>query len=138
MTSPLLRDRTRPEPINSDAAKVFNKGIKIDLPSMPPNLVHSKSPLPVATSSRILGLIRLSGTDMTGTRHGKVTCVGLAKDIPNRWVVRCDCGAYEIRKAAVLRREGIEEDACFECKRLLSVLACRQRRAAERANKIPS
>lgn len=61
--------------------------------------------------------------DFTGHRSGRLVVIGL-EDIPSdghrpfdkraRWVVRCDCGAYEVRRTRALYGRN-EEDMCRDC-----------------------
>lgn len=55
--------------------------------------------------------------DLTGLVRNRLTVVryhGPAKD-GGRWLVRCACGNYELRRAKAIRKGGDEEMACFVC-----------------------
>lgn len=62
--------------------------------------------------------VPLDKENHTGKRVGKLTVVGLAADTPDtRWVVKCDCGAYEHRKSKVLKAapNGDSAHQCGAC-----------------------
>ncbi len=63
--------------------------------------------------------------DLTGRVSGFLTVVGLSHFIgnstngsPARWVCRCICGYYVIRKPKTIRRQRDECDACDRCREL--------------------
>jgi hypothetical protein len=54
--------------------------------------------------------------DLTGKRFGKFVVKGLGiPSKPARWVVRCDCGAYEHRKTNALLTIPVERSQCSHC-----------------------
>jgi hypothetical protein len=81
-------------------------------------LCPSLCPVPVAEVMRRNPSTKFS--DMTGARFGRIEVIGLAQFIGNgssKWVVRCDCGRYEIRLWLNLRnmkRKG-RESCCGHC-----------------------
>ena len=56
--------------------------------------------------------------DLTGTRRGRLTVIGLSADFNSRWVVRCDCGVYTLRTPKAVKNESNETDRCGECRHL--------------------
>lgn len=102
------------DPINRQAAKVFDKGEQVEVKKSETYL-HSRDPIPVVTDKVILNTFT---KDLTGKKRGRFTVIGKARDIKGRWVVRCSCGNYEVRKAATLTREYLQEDTsrCLECR----------------------
>lgn len=56
--------------------------------------------------------------DLTGRRFGRFTVIGLSLK-RSRWVVRCDCGVYTLRKAKAIKNMNNDFDCCKECKHLL-------------------
>lgn len=108
-------------PTNAPAARVTGKGIHYepnvsqgqrDTFDVPPKIVNldNKSDAARSVASELIGL-----------RRGRITVIGLAADHNkkkrSRWVVRCDCGKYEYRKAKALRNsEGNERGfMCTVC-----------------------
>lgn len=57
--------------------------------------------------------------DYTGSSHGRLTVIGLARIKASdgaRWIVRCQCGYYELRATRDLRNSKTD-DCCGWCKR---------------------
>lgn len=55
--------------------------------------------------------------DLTGRRVGRLTVQGLMyRSEASIWVVRCDCGMYEVRKRKALLNMGNQHDACGKCR----------------------
>jgi hypothetical protein len=61
--------------------------------------------------------------DLTGLRRGSLTAIGMLDKTAagygpaggdGRWVVRCDCGRYEVRRARSLSVNA--NDACQDCR----------------------
>lgn len=54
-----------------------------------------------------------------GQRFGRLTAIGWHADGHSRWVVRCDCGAYETRSTKALRNpQGYPNKMCSRCARI--------------------
>lgn len=62
--------------------------------------------------------------DLTGIRSGRLTVLGIAVDVSangTRWVVRCVCGSYELRRTRYLKacaageKTGDDEPMCGSC-----------------------
>ena len=59
---------------------------------------------------------------MIGLRFGRFTvigCLDIWKHSRAKWIVRCDCGHYEIRSAKAIRNPVNAEDRCYECRHFL-------------------
>lgn len=52
---------------------------------------------------------------LIGHRCGRLTVIGLYAKRAGRWVVRCACGAYELRTTKALRNPENSEDRCQRC-----------------------
>lgn len=104
------------EPVDRQAAVLLSKGVACVLPKMPPTLLHQEAPIPFTRNGRLLEL--LGHNNLTGKRRGRLVVQGLAKYIPKRWVVRCDCGTYEVRTSKAIRNDSNAVDACVRCKQL--------------------
>lgn len=100
-------DRTHREPVDKLAAIVISKGVRFNPGKI--TCLHAEVCPPV---SRIRPL---TTQDLTGTRSGRLAVIGLHAKIKGRWVVRCDCGAYEVRTAKALRNPKNRNDRCVEC-----------------------
>lgn len=77
------------------------------------NVIRSDTPLPVRKPSK--------GTDLSGKRCNRLVVQGLyaVEGKSNRWVVRCDCGAYETRRATSLNNPAYAATAmCSHCDHL--------------------
>lgn len=58
------------------------------------------------------------GRDHHGKRYGKIAVVGFHGRTGNGravWLVRCDCGDYELRRGTSLGTFKHREDQCFAC-----------------------
>ena len=55
---------------------------------------------------------------MTGFKFGRFTVVGMALNTPHRWVVRCICGIYTMRKLKSIRNPNNNQDRCERCRQL--------------------
>lgn len=108
-------------PINRDALSSLAKGEGYDFR---PSVLHSRSPLPWRLSTE-RELDNPTWVELFGEVIGRLTVVGLY-DGPQevkktRWVVKCVCGAYELRSPAFIkkcldgRNPGDDEPMCSWC-----------------------
>jgi hypothetical protein len=59
---------------------------------------------------------------LAGRRVGRFVVIGISVDVPKRWVVRCDCGKYELRTAKYLKNPGdISKAKCQHCAYLVAI-----------------
>lgn len=108
-------------PLNRDAAVAMNgRGVgRPKGPVYPPGYIRSDIPLPMRPIEKT-HLANASFEDLTGRRVGRLVVQGLyavSNGKTGRWVVRCDCGQYEVRVAGPLKDLNAPRDAmcCFEC-----------------------
>lgn len=106
-------------PANSTAAKVTSRGSHYE-PTFIPCRETWDTPPPMRdipanqqNNPNLVGIM--------GRKFGRLTVLGLLND-PERsskqgssWVVRCACGAYEVRKAKTIRNPLNIEDRCSRC-----------------------
>ena len=62
-----------------------------------------------------------NGIDLTGYPMGRMRVVryhGAGKE-GGRWLVRCPCGYYELRRAKAIKANLDPDHACFECARIV-------------------
>jgi hypothetical protein len=106
------------KPIDRTASQVISRGEHFDFAQG--DNVHD-SPLPLPTR-KATGAERKSRDykDFTGQRCGRLTVIGRAADYLGRWVCRCDCGNYCIRKSRGLFRVGHPPVPCNQCVSLAS------------------
>jgi len=67
--------------------------------------------------------------DHEGERYGKLVVIGLfiKQHKPSSsgwkkkssWVVRCDCGYYEVRKIKTLKKGKVENNCCLDCAKMV-------------------
>lgn len=104
-------------PLDAKAAKVLGGGVHWT-PSIknPANYVREEEgvlpirPVPLATINSA------QFEDLTGKRFGRFVVKGLGVlTKPARWVVRCDCGAYEHRKTNALKTLPADRLCCSHC-----------------------
>lgn len=98
-------------PINKTAQMVIQKGIHFDHVGNP-DAVWSQ--LPIRTRPFV-------GTseDLTGIKIGRLTVIGLNDTgVKGRWVVRCTCGLYGLRKARAIKNPHNFGDRCDQCRKV--------------------
>lgn len=106
-------------PVDATAARVLQKGEHYDPVKAKERFGHSDTPLP---TGRYRGP---ASWDMTGNRFGLFLVVGavpgqVVTGFKTRWVVRCQCGAYEIRTTRAIKNpENAEIDRCAVCRNLV-------------------
>lgn len=124
-----LIDKTKGSPVNRTAALVTQQSsVVFDATKhMPPTLLHSETPLPMRpVPTHIRGWV-----DLTGRHSGRLVVQGMFDHKamgrtrnPKRgalWVVRCDCGRYEVRSRKGLLNEGNQGDRCEACWKLANL-----------------
>lgn len=100
-------------PINGTAARVMGRGESFEFTGHPTttdsSLPHETRPIPDD--------YRLNGdfVDFTGQQIGRMRVVGLAVKKGGRWVCKCHCGAYVLRKASALRGPLAGQSPCDQC-----------------------
>ena len=94
-------------PINTQAAIVMSKGTQ---PPKSKGIDH----VYLHTCKYIPENIQ----DLTGVRFGRLTVIGLHAHTQDkvRWVVKCDCGNYNLRKTKAIRNKNNSEDRCYDCR----------------------
>lgn len=101
-------DGTHREPANITAALVVSKGIRHrNEPKMANAHWEHRPP------TKPLGF---NMPKLIGMRFGRLTVIGLHATLRGAWVVRCDCGDYETRKAKAIRNTKNSEDRCTLCR----------------------
>lgn len=75
---------------------------------------------------------------LVGRRFGRMVVVGLQAETNGRWVVRCACGKYEVRRAAAINGKYAAVQQCQVCDHLDKLRHIDRVRqfGAERANKM--
>lgn len=109
-------------PSDKVAGRVASRGEHFEW-SPPAHNVHSAEPIPhraPTAAERIMPAF----VDLTGLKSGRLTVIGIALDVTangTRWVVRCVCGSYELRRAKYLKacaageKRGDDEAMCGSC-----------------------
>lgn len=96
-------------PVNSTAAMVVRVGVHFE-PKMKPHTVVTTDIMPrVWTGSH-------KNYDLTGTKFGRFVVMGLSVETAKRWVVRCQCGNYELRKSKAILNPANIDDRCHVCR----------------------
>ena len=105
-------------PLNSTAAKVVSGRGEHWTPDYMPSRDIWETPPPM----RRVPTSNPTAAGIVGLRTGRLVVVGLydggSKNHKSSWVVRCDCGRYELRKARALRNPENTNDKCQECDHL--------------------
>lgn len=106
-------------PLNSTTGRVVSKGEHYEPTIQLANHVHDKNFL--AYKAPPEDAIGSGGVDgLVGYKFGTLTVMGLSiehhtKGQPAKWVVRCICGNFEIRRARAIRNPENVNDRCQEC-----------------------
>lgn len=99
-------------PVDSTAGRVVRPGEHYH-PDKTIDAVMSETPIPVKpVSKKVAGRI-------IGQRQGSLVVIGSARDYENRWVVRCDCGQYTIRRSKSINNPNNSDDCCEYCRHML-------------------
>lgn len=78
--------------------------------------VVSDTPLPTKKLPRGAGNM---GGVRPGLRRGALVVVGFSANVSGRWVCRCDCGRYILRKTRALRADRVDiYDGCDSCSKV--------------------
>lgn len=110
-------------PFDRTASQVAGKGEHFHWEPSQPHKVHSSSPL-VLRRPTDHELAQAHYVDLTGTKMGRLTILGVAADSTSAgqsWVARCVCGSYETRKARAVKKwlagewNGDHEPMCDSC-----------------------
>ena len=56
--------------------------------------------------------------NFAGVKFGRFTVIGLSRTFKARWVVRCSCGRFEVRRAKAIKNPRNSGDACDHCRHL--------------------
>ena len=108
-------DRLHTQPINGNAARVIQSGDHFE-PRKNIQTVHKSAPPEMEL--KIPKAMPTSFDDLTGVKRGRLTVAGLLKGSFKRWVCRCDCGMYTVRRAKALKNPSNTQDRCDECRHL--------------------
>lgn len=98
------------KPINRTAALVVSKGTHFH-PNKKVQTADQKTPIRTRK-------VPLNIENLTGRRRGRFTVLGLAEGMKGRWVVRCDCGTYSLRRSKAINNPENDQDRCEECRHL--------------------
>lgn len=116
-----MKDLHARKPIDKEAARVVSGGVHEDL-KISPALHESDIPIPTRQ-------LPPRHRNLAGTRAGRLTVIGYwgrnesthsGTAARHRWVVRCDCGTYAIRREQKLKVSN-PEDGCSRCKYIASL-----------------
>jgi hypothetical protein len=100
-------------PVDRAAGMALARGVHFDV-RVGDHHVHSDAPLPTRP---LPAINRATLPDLTGQVFGRLTVVGLARDVPKRWVVRCRCSRFELRSTKALRDSDPDRMRCMACER---------------------
>ena len=105
-------DRT---PVNRQTAMVMAGGEK---PPLPNQNEHFRSHGQPEVFKQIPNFLKQEGwKDLTNIKFGRFKVIGLKKDNASRWVVRCSCGVFELKKAKAIKSELNSHDMCNVCRK---------------------
>lgn len=85
-------------PLDKTAALVVGKGVHHEYSTHEGN---RDSPLPLGVKEFV---VQPDTVDLSGLRVGRVLVIGPSVDFNQRWVCRCDCGTYVVRKSKGLKQ----------------------------------
>ena len=100
-------------PINATAARVISNGTHFNcnkvIQEFESDTPHPLKNLPSKTEN------------LTGKRVGRFTVLGMSRDLKKRWVVRCDCGTYSMRRRKAILNPANNMDRCGECLEIIQI-----------------
>jgi len=113
-------------PVNKTAALVVSKPeFDDDVEYNTYGRIHSTEPLPTVDIK-----VSKASHNLTGNRYGNFVVQGAFLDInPKKgrlWVVKCDCGRYEVRRKRSLSACKENKNACVKCSELRNKLEKRE------------
>ncbi len=116
-----LIDIVSKKPVNKTAALVVGSSKERHLNHKSPNAYESETPY--KTMDRLPFHSRKTLKDLTGIKTGRLTVLGYSSEYKRRWVVRCDCGRYCLRKNKPLteKRTGKVELMCSGCEKTFNM-----------------
>lgn len=94
-------------PINRTAALVTGRG---DNFAFRPDVSTTDSDLPLATKERPENVER----DLSGVKFGRLTVIGYSATKKKRWVCRCVCGTYTLRRTETILAAP-RDNSCDQC-----------------------
>jgi len=109
-------------PSDKVAGRVAARGEHFEW-SPPSTSVHSSDPIPHRAPTAAERAMP-EFVDLTGIKSGRLSVLGMAVDVSangTRWVVRCVCGAYELRRTRYIKacaageKTGNNEPMCESC-----------------------
>jgi len=106
-------------PVDKTAAMVTRAGVHFKPKMKASEHVTSPLPLPIWKGTH------KSGFDLTGHKCGQMLVTGLSLNKRGRWVVKCVCGNYELRKAKSIRNPKNQGDKCRECLKIDYIIESR-------------
>lgn len=103
-------------PVDFIAARIFSKGTDFVTKK---NIQGEESDTPIQTRPITKEFLNnLDFSDLTGVKFGRLKVVGLHHSKTGRWVCRCVCGKYVVRKSRSIKNPENYGDRCGECQEL--------------------
>ena len=100
-------------PVNETAARVVAKGVNWE-PQKKIQVVEQDTPLPIKNPPPNI-------ENVTGVRFGRFVVIGYSKNAGGKWVCRCDCGRYALRRTRAVKNADNSQDRCELCRHLAYV-----------------
>ncbi len=106
-------------PLDITAARVTSRGERYE-PTFKPSRERFDAPPLCVPLDEMDDQVREFAALLIGTCFGRMTVIGYAREQGSpkkrsRWVVRCSCGYYEIRKVKAIRNPMNSNDCCQAC-----------------------
>lgn len=110
-------------PVNVTAALVTQKSKEDDEARLfELHECYSETPLPMLAFNEMNKQHVDVARQLIGIRIGRLIVIGAAKEKAKNagslWVVRCDCGAYSMRKARAIKNPKNKNDMCAHCRKI--------------------
>lgn len=103
-------------PVNKQASRVISSGLHF-APTLKPGTEREQKE-PFAT--RPLSAIPLNIRHLISFHFGRLVVIGYSTE-PGRWVVRCACGTYSLRRTKAVTNPVNIADACRSCRAMLQI-----------------
>lgn len=99
-------------PVDRIAARVVGAGVSFEF-KISDGAINSFLPLPTR-APRQAETGQSCFVDLTGTKLGRLTVIGISAEVAARWVVRCTCGTYGLRTARAIKAAA-PDACCHQC-----------------------
>jgi hypothetical protein len=101
--------------VDKEAKAVTSEGVHYE-PTLPASSIITYDCKPATRQPNCFERKSKTFISLAGRRFGRFVVMGLSVDVPKRWVVRCDCGKYELRTSKYIKNaKNVTNAMCQYC-----------------------